>query len=429
MLSVLVLGTAALIGVWRLWFDPHRETISTFEQSEKLDTVLTGMQAAQDLKFIVSRLKERHPACISSLPVVVQEAYEREYIELAEKEEASVLSLWQSASRVLACLGDAHTTVGPYHEDTRFLPLMFSWEGQSLLCSGGQYSGYTVRKIGGVSVEQLYEQFQEQFSYELDAWALHAFASRINRNDYLAFLGINAKQEVEILLEEANEESPIIEVFELQESATAIPVGTEPFYNYSIDVASGVGIFTLRQCIYDKNYKDALKDFFKLVQNEEVHSVIVDLRGNPGGNSLVANEFIRYLPVERYQVGGSQVRFGPILWNYKPRQRKNKQADDVFSGDVYVLTGTDSFSAAMDFATLLSDNGLCKVVGESPGNMPSSYGDILYFQTPNAGLVLTVSYKYFIRPNESKSNIPLVPDVQVPAYDAMEETLRLIHKN
>jgi hypothetical protein len=41
-------------------------------------------------------------------------------------------------------------------------------------------------------------------------------------------------------------------------------------------------------------------------------------------------------------------------------------ADHVFSGDVYVLTGADSFSAAMGFATLLSDNGLGMVVGEIP---------------------------------------------------------------
>ena len=93
-----------------------------------------------------------------------------------------------------------------------------------------------------------------------------------------------------------------------------------------------------------------------------------------------------------------------------------------------MLTGTDSFSAAMGFATLLSDNGLGMVVGEIPGNKPSSYGDILYFQTPNALLAFTVSYKYFIRPDATKSDLPLLPDLQVPAHDAMEETLRLIHK-
>ncbi len=426
-LCIFVICAVALYGAWRIWFDPYRGTVSTFEQSEKPDTVLTGKQAAEDLKYIVDRLRERHPACISGLPAEVQEVYEQEYADLSESAEVTVLSLWQSASRVLACLDDAHTTVRAYYEDTKILPLIFSWVDQRLVCSDGEYDGYTVNKIGGVSVDQLYERFREQFSYELDAWTRHAFASRINRSEYLAFVGISAGREVEISLERKNDGSIINKAFTLQEDSIAEPVETEPFYDYSIDKASGVGIFTLRQCIYDKTYKTALKKFFKSVREEGVHSVIVDLRGNPGGNSLVAYEFLRYLPVESYEVGGSNVRFGPVIWKNKPGQQENQQADYVFSGDVYVLTGTDTFSSAMDFATLLSDNRLGTVVGEIPGNMPSSYGDILYFQTPNALLVFTVSYKYFIRPDATKTDLPLLPDLQVSAHDAMEETLRLIH--
>lgn len=150
-----------------MWFDPYSGTVSTFEQSEKLDTVLTGMQAAEDLVFIVNCLQERHPACISGLPSAVQKAYEREYAELSESTEVTVMSLWQSASRVLACLDDAHTMVWAYYEDTKFLPLLFSWEEQHLVCSGGEYDGYTVNKIGGVSVTQLYERFQEKFPMSL----------------------------------------------------------------------------------------------------------------------------------------------------------------------------------------------------------------------------------------------------------------------
>lgn len=416
-----------------MWFDPYRGTVSTFKQSEKLDTFLGGMQAAEDLEFIVNRLRERHPACVSGLPPAVQKAYEQEYAELSRSSEVTVLSLWQSASRVLAQLNDAHTSAQPYYEtyyrNTKTLPLLFSWEGHQLICSGGEFDGYTVNMIGGVSVSLLYERFQGMFSYEHDAWARHAFASRINRGDCLAFLGIDIGQEVEIFLERQDDGSTVKKTFMLQKNTTAAPAVNETFYDYSVDKDSGVGIFTLRQCIFDQTYKSALEDFFTSVRNEGVHSIIVDLRGNRGGNSQVATEFIRYLPVESYRGVSSIVRFGPINWEKQAVQKKNQQAECVFSGNVYVLTSVDSFSAAMDFATLLSDNGLCMVVGEIPGNMPSSYGDILYFQTPNALLTFTVSYKYFIRPDASKSDLPLVPDVQVPADDALEEALRLIQKD
>jgi hypothetical protein len=67
--------------------------------------------------------------------------------------------------------------------------------------------------------------------------------------------------------------------------------------------------------------------------------------------------------------------------------------------------------------------------GEIPGNMPSCYGDNLYFQTPNAGLVFTVSYKYFVRPDASKSELPLLPDITVPAGDALTEAMKIIGNN
>ncbi len=120
------------------------------------------------------------------------------------------------------------------------------------------------------------------------------------------------------------------------------------------------------------------------------------------------------------------MRQGPILWENKPQNKKNKQLTPIFSGDVYVLTGADSFSSAVDFAALISDNKLGTVIGEVPGNMPSSYGDILRFQTPNARLIFTVSYKYFTRPDASKHDLPLIPDVQVRAEDALDETMRQI---
>jgi hypothetical protein len=92
-LCVFIICTITLYGAWRIWLDPYRGTVSTFKQSEKLDTVLTGMQAAEDLEFIVNRLKERHPACISDLPAAVQKVYEWEYAELSKSTEVTVLSL------------------------------------------------------------------------------------------------------------------------------------------------------------------------------------------------------------------------------------------------------------------------------------------------------------------------------------------------
>jgi hypothetical protein len=402
--------------------------VSVLWPSEELEDVLTTQQAVEDLDYIVHRLIERHPACINGLTGNVQFEYERERAGIAVLQEVSVLSLWQSAARVLSSLGDAHTAVGVNYENSAHLPLTFAWKDDKMICLGDEYEGYIVVEVGNISIDDLYQRFLSQFSYELESWARHSFASRLNRSEYLSFVGVDTLTDIPLVLENPNDGSRITATFTLCESVTAGDEKAEPNFDYSVDSSAGMGIFTLRQCVYDEEYKNGLRDFFTAVQENNIRSVIVDLRNNPGGNSLVTNEFIRYLPAESYLTGACEVRFGSILWKNKSQSQRNQQLTPVFSGDVYVLTGADTFSSAMDFATLISDNKLGTVVGEVPGNMPSSYGDILFFQTPNARLVFTVSYKYFIRPDASKSDSPLIPDVIVPAKDALTETMRLIEK-
>lgn len=427
-LCIFALCGTTLWGVWQLWFNPYRSTASDLHPTEPLETVLTSQQAVEDLDYLVHRLAERHPACINGLPDNVQFEYERERAGIAALTEVSVLSLWQGAARVLSSLGDAHTAVGVNYENRVQLPLSFAWKDDTLICSGDEYDGHIVVEVGNISTEDLYQRFLTQFSYELESWARHSFASRLNRSEYLSFVGVDTQTDIPLVLEKPNDGSCITVTLGLNGSVNVREEKAEANFDYSVDLSTGMGIFTLRKCVYDEEYKNGLRDFFTAVQENNIHSVIVDLRSNSGGNSLVANEFIRYLPVENYFIGASEVRFGSILRKNKPQIRENQQLTPAFSGDVYVLTGADTFSSAMDFATLISDNKLGTVVGEIPGNMPSSYGDILYFQTPNSGLIFTVSYKYLIRPDASKSDLPLIPDVTVHAKDALIETIRLIRK-
>lgn len=140
-----------------------------------------------------------------------------------------------------------------------------------------------------------------------------------------------------------------------------------------------------------------MTEFFTEVKAGQIQTVVVDLRQNSGGNSLVANEFMRYSDIDRYYTFGSiEVRFGPVLW-------KNKSV--LFHGSTYVLTSPQTFSSATNFAVILSDNELGIIVGETSGGMPTSYGDILKFQTPNTKLMYTILYKRFHRPDESKESL------------------------
>ena len=74
----------------------------------------------------------------------------------------------------------------------------------------------------------------------------------------------------------------------------------------------------------------------------------------------------------------------------------------------------------MNFAAAVSDNNIGTVIGETPGNMPAHYGDMLTFQCPNSGLLIKVSYKKFHRIDSAKDEMPLIPDIEVEADKAIE---------
>ncbi|KPJ59784.1 MAG: hypothetical protein AMJ46_09845 [Latescibacteria bacterium DG_63] len=85
-----------------------------------------------------------------------------------------------------------------------------------------------------------------------------------------------------------------------------------------------------------------------------------------------------------------------------------------FKGKLIVLISNRTFSAAVDFATILCDNDLATFVGEPTGGRPDSFGDVISMELPNTGFLVGVSYKIFRRPNsDRKDEISLFPDYEV----------------
>jgi len=163
----------------------------------------------------------------------------------------------------------------------------------------------------------------------------------------------------------------------------------------------------------NEKYKDILKEFFTAVKTNNITDIAVDLRENGGGNSMVANEFMRYLDTETYKEFGSSIRFGIIHIKNGNKTVTNKQYENLlFKGRVYVLTSQFTFSSATMFSVYIQDNKLGKVIGEPSGNRASAYGDVISFQLPNSKLAFNTTYKYFHRPDSSKDN----EDYQIPDY-------------
>lgn len=425
---ILLVLLGGLYLIYQCFFNPYRGTMKRRINSQPLTATLTKEDALEDLAYLIKYLEDRHPACMDSIPPEVQEQYEKEVNSI--NGDVSVLQLWRSGARILSKLRDAHTNIGYYSDDISELPLDFKMTDNNLICTTEPYKDYVIDSINDIPVNELYTTFLNQYPYELESYAANTFTGLLPRKSYFAFLGLDTSSDIIIKFDNGTEELEASFAFTQPLAMDQVSSEDIPFVSYQIDKDRSLGLLTLLSCDYNDYYKETLHKFFTEVKENKIENVAVDLRYNGGGNSYVANEFLRYLDVNTYYTtGGVEVRMGSILQKFEKEPIKNNPYQDLlFTGNVYALTSTQTFSSAKMFANILSDNHIGQIIGEIPGNMPASYGDILHFQTPNARLPFTVSYKYFNRIDETKADQPLYPDYEVEDEFALDKLYEIIAK-
>lgn len=406
-----------LIGfaTWKLGFDPYRETVSYYKTTMDLDTALSKEQVTDDLGYLMKQLQKYHPAYLDGskfLTEAVDLQYQEELSKL--KEECTVLQLWQATARIVSKFQDGHTNVYVKNEVINYL-------------AGNEFSlaDMDLVSIDGIAIEDLYHTFCSQFSYELESYAEFQFRRQMMKEDYMRFLNIDTSDGVDITYFNGDDKITTHYEFEVQEQKTETE-DSEEFVSYEINKEKKAAIFTLLECNYNDAYFNKLKEFFNSVFENDIRTIIVDLRSNGGGNSGVVNAFIEYLDIDSYKNYSTDVRFGNFLIKWKPNTLENNKKSKTFDGDIYVLTSSRTFSSANMFGTYLSDNKLATIVGETSGNMPSSYGDVLSFQLPNSKLCLGMSYKIFHRPDTTRDEEPLTPDIEVEADKALDTVLDML---
>ena len=101
----------------------------------------------------------------------------------------------------------------------------------------------------------------------------------------------------------------------------------------------------------------------------------------------------------------------------KTQNKRNTELE--FDGKVYVLTDKGTFSAAMVFTEMIVDNGLGKVIGESPAESCNSCGEITQFYFEDIGMWLSVSTDYSNRIDPSKGDY-IEPDYPCAGEDAIK---------
>lgn len=373
---------------------------------------LTKKEALDDLEEVMDYLKKYHISFVDGLTPEVQAKYDEVKADFESKDTVTRIEFTRGVKSILHEINDAHTYFNTWN--SMYLP-----DGPEM-----KSKGYSIYSVNGITEDGMKELIEPYASYETPR---HIF---VDMEDlfYLDLCGVEAPFKVVWKNEDGDEESRTYnredfitcdEYYDLEDKY--LQSDNNDYVYYEIDEEKSLAILTLKRCRISEHYREVLREMFTEIKEKNIENLAIDLRGNGGGDTYVINELFKYLPVDTYYQGDN---FRKIRWNFLTFDQsgvtKNKRNTELeFDGNLYVLTDEASFSAAMTFAEMIVDNGLGKVIGESPSEACNCCTEITQFYFDDIGMWFSVSTVYHTRIDPSNGDY-IEPDYPCSGEEAID---------
>ena len=431
-----------------------------------LYTDKAGNLYQNEVMNLLAFIKEFHP-----LPLVDEAAFTRfeTYAEalcdkLDERMERPAFQV--ELNRWLALLRDAHTFL--MLDDASLYPFTLRYyEGsfyfRNLPDSVPDCTGKELIAINGRSVDSLIQELMVYVPSENQVKACITGSFFMNHKAFLNALGIDTDRDIRFMFADGGEvrlpssldkgAAGSHQVKQVLHPVTARR--NEPFhyqitgdtcyfqFNAMIDKFSYWQGCRLMQVFPDKAVADSLPlfaDFLdEMARAMAVHNVnrlVIDMRYNGGGNSVLGDVLLEFLGVSFQDIRPfrSYIRVSDFLQTCYPalfirdkyesmrgklveqNQVMNDLAADMpkpssrFHGEVTFIQGQNTFSSANYLLTLIKDNALFPIIGTPTSQRPTCFGDVLCVELPYTQTKGYISHSYFVRPDERDQETSLLPD-------------------
>ncbi len=236
------------------------------------------------------------------------------------------------------------------------------------------------------------------------------------------------------------------------------------------DSSTSTAILTLNTFVGGKGIAGFIKRTFKELKSKHIKNLVVDVRGNSGGNVGISNLLTRLIIdhqfkladtlyainkssrykklIGQYWINHLSMSFisrkradGKYHFGYFERHYFKPKKEHHFNGNVYVIMGGNSFSATTLFANLLKGQHNVTLVGEETGG--GAYGNTAWLipevTLPNTKIRFSLpKFRMVINKNTVKNGRGVMPDVFVRSSlesiqkeidPKMEKVMELIEKS
>lgn len=439
----------------------HLDLLPELEDPSLMDKKLSVKQLHQDMDALVKGALERHPelSAYSNLTALnsALAAYKTEITAPMTRTE-----FYKVVGKLSHHFGDGHSfLIWPYQEfnalkEQGHKPFPFdvaiTKNGEIVLKSSYKNenkhitAGAKIKQINGINANELLQTMQQYSGGETQYLREQIVARRFPVALWAVFGLID---EFELVLTEGSVDKVVTLNAEQQWQASQLEKNDNDFYYKKLQ--EGVGYLYLAHFdIGPSEFEEFIDQQFAQIQADNVNSLIIDIRNNPGGNTDTVTYLTRYLAHKSFRLVSSvreklnQQNRG--WFNYKgevgevineewtdwesPINNENK-----FEGDTYLVVGAISYSAAIVLATTLKDNKFAILVGETTGGFANQTAQGNLFNLPNSHLRAYVATKVLVRPSGDISRHGVVPhyvatnsvdDIKEQRDVGLEQVLKLI---
>lgn len=214
--------------------------------------------------------------------------------------------------------------------------------------------------------------------------------------------------------------------------------------NMQVDSSLNTAIISLNTFSEGKLIR-FFKQSFKKIRKQHIDNVVIDLRLNSGGSVMACTRlsqylidkpfniadtvatFNKYFPYKKFikpwliywlsmHISGRRYEDGKIHFRYFERHYFKPKKKNHFDGNIYVLTGGYTFSAATLVASNLKGQHNVTIVGEETGG--GAYGNNAMLLTtivlPNTKLRITLPlFRMVLDAKRVKTGRGIFPDIEV----------------
>lgn len=457
-----ILGSLSII----LTINLNAQTTSKYITKDKLN---------QDFDFLVKSIKKTHPNPYS----VISKSdfdYQVSSIKTNFKDSLNLKSYYQLIAPFVASLHDGHTSL--------------TFPGRKLLNSNDNLFPYIIKasiekpylkvtenisneymqipvdaeilKIDNLTSEEIIQKIIKNTSGESDIYRLKMGAD-FNMFAFLfgSFHELKENTNVEYNYKNKNHNItiPTVTLNELMEIAKKRNPSSNnklieeiPSFSLDIDNHNKTAIIDIHSFDYKKKFEDFLKESFEHINSNKIKKLIIDIRENGGGNSVLAEELMKYISNEPFRLfDKTLIKYSQLqkdfyddyckndsqyceTYNYI-KSKKNGEIDifsikdlilpypkeKQFKGKIYLLTSSRTFSSAMNFAQAFKHYKIGKIIGEETGGWIVSYGDKIITKLPESNIPLSISTKQFYTVGTNDKDFHGVkPDVKIKAENALK---------